>query len=109
MPDHVHLLLAGTADESDLPALLRHWKQSTGYAYSQRHRCRLWQGNYWDRVLRESDEVFQITRYLITDPIRSGLVQALTQYPWWGSDVWTRELLLNSLADAERPGWWVEP
>jgi len=58
MPDHVHLLLAGATDESDLPALLRHWKQSTGYAYSQYHGRRLWQGNYWDRVLRESEEVF---------------------------------------------------
>ena len=32
MPDHVHLLLEGTADAADLREAVRVWKQMVGYA-----------------------------------------------------------------------------
>jgi len=33
MPDHVHLLIAGSKSESDLIAFIKAYKQTTGYRY----------------------------------------------------------------------------
>ena len=47
-------------------------------------RRRLWQGNYWDHLLRHPDEQIGIARYIVLNPIRSGLVTDLRDYRWWG-------------------------
>ncbi len=74
MPDHVHLLLEGTSPTSDLPRLIARWKQKTGYA----HRCAtgaiLWQGGFFDHVLRQEEDRHALVRYIIANPIRAGLV-----------------------------------
>jgi putative transposase len=108
MPDHVHLLLGGVAADSDLQALMRGWKQSTGYWYRGQTGRALWQGNYWDYLLRDPDDSLRIVHYIISDPVRSGIVERLEQYAWWGSDRWTREELVAITALAERPAWWIE-
>ena len=74
MPDHVHLSLEGTSPTSDLPRLIARWKQKTGYA----HRCAtgaiLWQGGFFDHVLRQEEDRHGLVRSIIANPIRAGLV-----------------------------------
>jgi REP element-mobilizing transposase RayT len=41
MPDHVHLVVVGTSDTSDLLAFIRRAKQFSGYYYSKEFRQRL--------------------------------------------------------------------
>ena len=52
MPDHGHFLLTATRYGSSIPVVIRGWKQRTGYWYSMTRKRRLWQGNYWDHLLR---------------------------------------------------------
>src|SRR5262245_33315470 len=56
MPDHVHVLLSGTADSSSLRRFVGRWKQHSAYAHKQRTRGILWQGGFYDHVLRQEED-----------------------------------------------------
>jgi putative transposase len=99
MPDHVHLLLEGRSAMSDLPRLIARWKQATGDAHRQATGTALWQGGFYDHVLRAEDDRQAIVRYLIANPIRAGLVLDVRDYRFWGSGVSSREELIETLFD----------
>lgn len=51
MPDHLHLLVQGNAENSHLPTYVAHFKQQA--AQKTRKYCdRLWQPGYFDRADR---------------------------------------------------------
>ena len=97
MPDHVHLLLEGLSPTSDLPRLIAKWKQKTGYVHSRSTGVVLWQGGFFDHVLREEEDRDALVRYMIANPIRAGLVLDVRDYPYWGSGVCSREELIETL------------
>jgi REP element-mobilizing transposase RayT len=43
MPDHVHFLATAVTEASDFQAMVKTWKQKTGFDWSRRHGRRLWQ------------------------------------------------------------------
>jgi putative transposase len=102
MPDHVHLLLEGLSSTSDLPRLLARWKHKTGCAYRSLTNMLLWQGGFHDHVLRQEEDRRAAIRYLIANPIRAGLVVDVRDYAFWGSGVWTREELIETLFDRQK-------
>jgi REP element-mobilizing transposase RayT len=106
MPDHVHILTTGCHDQSETLTSFLQWKQKLGYWYRRRTTEFLWQPGYWDRVLRDEDDLSQAVRYVVANPLRAGLVRDLTQYPWVGSARWTIEELAAACQDCERPSWW---
>jgi REP-associated tyrosine transposase len=55
MPDHLHLLVEGQADHSDLRDFVKRAKQSSGFTYRRQRAARLWQSSYYDHVLRENE------------------------------------------------------
>ena len=108
MPEHVHLLLAGLTEDSHIPTTVRRWKQRTGYWYQKRRQQKLWQGNYWDRVLRRRDHLRPVLEYILSDPVRSGLVSNLKDYSLFGSTRLPRsELVAIGMAGAEKA--WLKP
>jgi len=56
MPDHVHIVATGMSADSDLVAFMEGWKQKTGYAHKQATGARLWQGGYYDHILRAEED-----------------------------------------------------
>ncbi len=100
MPDHLHLVVTGTSEISDLTRFVRLAKQRSGYHFSQTSRMRLWQDSYFERALRNADVETRVIRYVIDNPIRAGLVTSPADYQHWGSQRYSREALLNSVADA---------
>ena len=86
MPDHVHLLVEGRLDSSDLRRFAKMAKQRSGAVYAKIERRALWQEGYLDRILREGDDVRGIVRYLMENPIRAGIVERVEDYPYLGSD-----------------------
>ena len=81
-------------------------EQGTGTSSTSKRK--LWQGNYWDHILRDPDEALKVAMYIVSDPIRSGLVSELMEYPWWGSECWSRETLAAAATTAPKPTWWSE-
>jgi len=108
MPDHGHFLLTGLSADAEVLKVIHRWKQFTGYQYATTCARQLWQGNYWDWILRDGDDVFAIARYIVSDPVRSGLASDLLDYRWWGSDRWSRQELAAGIGNARAPRWWSE-
>jgi putative transposase len=73
MPDHAHLLVQGTAETSDLKRFAKMAKQRSGGIHRRQCGVRLWQEGYFERVLRDGDDVQEIARYIVENPIRAGL------------------------------------
>ena len=96
MPDHLHLLVEGLSDTADLPGFVSLAKQHSGYSTRDRVRPRLWQKGYFERVLREDDDAFNVARYVVQNPVRAGLVRSPADYPFTGSTILTREQLIES-------------
>jgi REP-associated tyrosine transposase len=94
MPDHVHLLLAAQRGDADLTRFAKHAKQITGFQYRQATNHSLWQPGYHERILRDEEATLAVARYILENPVRAGLAQALGEWPHAGSGVYTwRELL----------------
>jgi len=102
MPDHVHLVVAGMREEVDLRRFVSASKQASGFEYARARRSRLWQANFFDRTIRRSDDLRAIIAYMLNNPVRKGLVDDLRHYPYWGSQIYTREQLLEFVGTARR-------
>jgi REP-associated tyrosine transposase len=98
MPDHLHLLVAGSSDSSDLRRFVKISKQRSGALYALKHGGPLWQEGYHDRVLRAEDDTKVIARYILANPVRAGLVDNPSDYAFSGSDRWTIEELLEGVS-----------
>ena len=97
MPDHAHLLCEGLSGESDFKHFAKMAKQRSGGLFARTQHAPLWQGGYYERVLREEDDVRALARYIVNNPVRAGLVESPEAYPFVGSDVWSLTDLLESL------------
>jgi putative transposase len=89
MPDHVHVLIEGLEDRSDLKRFCKLAKQKTGIFHARLNGGALWQEGYYDRVLRDGEDILTIARYMLNNPVRAGLVKNPVEYPYLGSDRWS--------------------
>jgi REP element-mobilizing transposase RayT len=101
MPDHLHLLIEGKSDSANLKDFAKLAKQRSGWHYAQAHGKRLWQEGYYEHVLRGQEYPPQVICYIVENPVRAGLVTAPGEYPFWGSEKYTREEILE-FAEASR-------
>ena len=95
MPDHFHWLFA-LGEQMDLSDLMRVLK---GFSSKQVQRVRrqrgeavpkgqpLWQEGFHDHALRRDEDVRDVARYVVANPLRAGLVERLGDYPLWDA-VW---------------------
>jgi putative transposase len=86
MPDHLHLLLLGSEDSS-LEALMRQFKQKSGFCFKRVFGQTLWQRSYYDHVLRKEESLNEVALYILNNPVRKGLVNDLRDYSCLGSSV----------------------
>jgi putative transposase len=87
MPDHLHALVEAQSERADFTALMKRFKQITGFAYRQQTRQPLWQPGYHERILRDDESTETVVRYILANPIRAGLSTELGEYPFAGSGV----------------------
>jgi putative transposase len=103
MPDHLHLLARGAAEDSDGRALIGASKQLSGFHYKQQRRQVLWQRYFFERAIRSEMERAMTIRYILLNPVRAGLAAHPADYPFIGSEVYTIEELLEQAG-----GWeWI--
>lgn len=83
MPDHFHWLLQ--LGQCDLGRLLQRVKSRSAKTINQclQRSGRVWQSGYHDRALRREDDIRDIARYIVANPLRAGLVKQLGNYPLW--------------------------
>ena len=88
MPDHLHLLVMGRDDKSNLKRFMGLFKQKTGYWFKKISNKNLWHISYYDHVLRKEENLENVALYILGNPVRKGLVSDFKEYPF-GWSFWT--------------------
>jgi REP-associated tyrosine transposase len=101
MPDHAHLLASGECDDANLKKFVARAKQYSGFYFKKTMKVTLWQRYGFERVLRAEEDTPSIVRYIVWNPVRAGLVADPMEYPFWGSALYTRQALLEYIAQYE--------
>jgi len=84
MPDHLHLEVIGTSQQSSLPRFLRSFKGKTTAAMRKLGIHNLWQKGYYEHINRPG-ELEAIADYVFSNPTRAGLVKSMYDWPYLGS------------------------
>ena len=92
MPDHLHVLLQGETDQSDLMRFAQRFKQVTSFHFKQHAGIPLWQQSFYDRVLRKGDDIAAIARYVLDNPVSEGLAAGSPAYHLRGGEYYLREV-----------------
>jgi REP element-mobilizing transposase RayT len=86
MPDHVHLLVLGRAESSNLVWFIQRFKQKTAFYFKQASGTSLWQQSFYDRVLRVEEDLVTVALYIFANPVRAGLASSQAEYPLLGGE-----------------------
>jgi len=85
MPDHLHLLVEGQNLHADMRKFVTLFKRRTSYWFKSIYGEKLWEPNYYERVLRTEEATVAVARYIFRNPVREGLVEDYGSYPYSGS------------------------
>jgi putative transposase len=105
MPDHLHVLVEATTEESDLRRFVNLAKQRSAFEYSRSTKRELWQPSYYDHVLRDDESSLPFIRYIFENPVVGGLVQRCEDYPYVGAGVLSVPDMLKELNEAGIEVW----
>lgn len=88
MPDHLHWLFQ-LGDNVSLEKAVGMLKGRSGLLINKHlgEMGSLWQAAFHDHALREEEDLRDIARYIVANPLRAGLVGSLGEYPHWDA-VW---------------------
>jgi REP element-mobilizing transposase RayT len=85
MPDHLHWLLV--LQKGNIAAVIRLLKGRS--ARKLKPLCsftRVWQPAYYDQALRDNQDLKIFARYIVTNPLRAGLVKRMGDYSHWDAE-----------------------
>jgi len=82
MPDHIHWLMQLDGSQS-LSNVVKTVKSKASVQLGRS----IWQVGYYDHAVRKDEDIVNIARYIIANPIRAGLVTKVGDYPHWDA-VW---------------------
>ncbi|MEQ7919286.1 transposase [Xanthomonas sp. WHRI 1810A] len=87
MPDHFHWLVE--LKRGSLSTLMRRAKSRSAHSINRARGtpCQVWQKGYHDRALRREENLKDVARYIVANPIRAGLVNRIGDYPLWDA-IW---------------------
>jgi putative transposase len=82
MPDHVHWLFQ-VKEHGRLSEAIRLYKAKVTKHLQQK----IWQRGFHDHAVRAEEEVRDLARYIVANPLRAGLCKSVGEYPHWDA-VW---------------------
>jgi REP element-mobilizing transposase RayT len=97
MPDHQHLIVTGTCENSDVWRTIVSYKQKTGFWMSVNKSGIRWQKDFYDQVIKRQEDMADQVRYILDNPVRKELVSSWQEYPFKGSIGCRMEDVLNGI------------
>jgi len=87
MPEHFHWLI--TLQSGTLSALMQRVKGRSAIAInrSMGEQGGIWQKGFYDHALRSDEDLQDIARYIVANPLRACLVEKIGDYPLWDA-IW---------------------
>jgi REP element-mobilizing transposase RayT len=98
MPDHVHWMVSGRDTQSDLLAMVQSFKQKTAFRLRQKKLEFAWQKDFYDHIVRASEDYGAQVRYLLRNPVRRGFCERWEDWPAKGVLGQTWEQLAAAIA-----------
>jgi putative transposase len=80
MPNHLHTLVQGFSDDSDLRKFVHRFKQVSSFNYKKQTGKPLWQTSYYERALRQEDNFQVVADYIFANPVKDGLASDARSY-----------------------------
>jgi len=99
MPNHVHLLLKpGMKQDGEVYSLASIMHSHKSFTANEANRILNREGTFWqhesfDHYIRSLDEMLRTCRYIMKNPLRTGLVQSYKDWPYFWIDKETERLL----------------
>jgi len=83
MHNHVHVLVE-PKDKHPLQGIVHSWKSYTANRLQREfgRRNRIWQDEYFDRIVRDEAEFFEKAQYILNNPWKTW--PEIKEYPWVG-------------------------
>jgi REP-associated tyrosine transposase len=99
MPDRLHALVSSWSDQEVFERFVHLVRLRSGLVFFRATGRQLWHPGFFGRQLRPDERVPDIVKGLVGYPLRAGLVAELAAYPHWGSQVYSREEILDLVAE----------
>jgi REP element-mobilizing transposase RayT len=82
MPDHLHWLMQ-LGPQVTLSVCMRNVKTLSALRIGRP----IWQNGFHDHAIRQEEDLPSVARYVVSNPVRAGLVVKTGQYPHWDA-IW---------------------
>ena len=88
MPDHLHWLMQ-LHPEQNLSTVVRSVKGKSAFEIGRVRGTRgpIWEVGFHDHAVRREEDLQTLARYVVSNPIRAGLVRSVCDYSLWDA-VW---------------------
>jgi len=88
MPDHIHWLFQ-LNEKQVLSNIIALFKGRTARIINKEinKKGKFWQPAYFEHAVRKDEDIKQIARYIVANPLRAGLVDKIEDYPHWDA-IW---------------------
>jgi REP element-mobilizing transposase RayT len=76
MPNHIHIVFNLYEHSKPISKIMQEIKRISAY-YSNRvlnKKCKFWQAESYDHVIRDTEELFKVMKYVVLNPVKAGLV-----------------------------------
>ncbi len=97
MPDHLHLLVEGQAEDADGRQFISRAKQYSGFHFQATFGQRLWQRYGFEHTLRSQEAALSVARYILENPVRAKLAEGISEYPFSGSTLYSIQQILEAV------------
>jgi putative transposase len=87
MPDHLHLIVKGREENSNLKKGMDSFKQKTGFWLAGNMTEYRWQKDYYDHIIRDDENLETAARYVLLNPVRKSMVDGWHKYKYKGSTI----------------------
>ncbi|HMQ70198.1 MAG TPA: transposase [Ignavibacteria bacterium] len=88
MPDHIHFIIEGKNENSDVIKVMEMFKQKTGYWFSNNGKIAKWQKDYYDHIIRDQEDLKKQIYYILENPVRAGICKHWKEYRFIGSTIY---------------------
>jgi REP element-mobilizing transposase RayT len=87
MPDHFHWLME--LKHRSLSEVVARTKSRSNLAVNKalERSGSVWQQGFHDRAIRREEDLVDVARYVVLNPVRAGLVRRVGDYPLWNA-IW---------------------
>ena len=84
MSDHIHLVLEGRNEKSNILDAIKLFKQKSGFWLKHNFNT-TWQESFYDHIHRKDDKLREHIKYIFENPVRKKIVKEFLEYRYLGS------------------------